>query len=65
MTETLCIGFAYDNKTRDWTARVEYLARDLQEANNWIRFNRDWMTGLAIFSQHDAHIYTWLIEGFH
>lgn len=41
-------GYAYDWKTRDWTERVEYEARDLTEAVNWIRFNRNWMKRLRV-----------------
>jgi hypothetical protein len=41
-------GFTYDAETRDWTKRVTYEARTLEEAQNWVRFNRDWMKGLRI-----------------
>ena len=41
-------GLAYDPKTRDWTERVEYVARDRMEAIRWINFNRDWMKSLRI-----------------
>ena len=41
-------GFTFDSATRDWTKRVTYQARTEQEALDWIKFNRDWMKGLAI-----------------
>jgi hypothetical protein len=41
-------GFAYDSVTRDWTKRVEYVARDRMEAIRWINFQRDWLKGLRI-----------------
>ena len=63
-TTTIAFGYAWDNKTRDWTARVEYAAKDRDEARNWIRFNKDWMQGLGMIEQHDAHIFTWLTGAF-
>lgn len=41
-------GYTYDAKTRDWTLRVEYVARDRMEATRWMNFNRDWMKNLKI-----------------
>jgi hypothetical protein len=63
-TETLAYGYAWNNSKRDWTQRVEYLARDLSEARNWVRFNRDWMLNLGIEEQHDAHVFTWITDAF-
>jgi hypothetical protein len=48
MTAVKAEGFAYDPATRDWTQRVEYVARDRMEAIRWINFNRDWMKSLRI-----------------
>ena len=44
-------GYAYDPKTRDWTQRVTYEARDRMEAIRWMNFNRDWMLRLRILEQ--------------
>lgn len=41
-------GFAYSPATREWTERVEYVARDRMEAIRWMNFNRDWMKCLRI-----------------
>ena len=41
-------GYAYDQATRDWTKRVEYIARDRMEAIRWMNFNRDWFQRLRI-----------------
>jgi len=42
------VGFAFDPMTRDWTRRVEYVARDRMEAIRWMNFNRDWFKNLQI-----------------
>jgi hypothetical protein len=42
------VGFAYDAATRDWTKRVEYIARDRMEAIRWCNFNRDWMKNCRV-----------------
>ena len=47
------VGFTYDPATKDWTKRVEYLARDRIEAVRWMRFNQDWMKNLHI--EEDSH----------
>lgn len=53
-------GFAYDAATRDWTKRVEYVARDRMEAIRWMNFNRDWMKGLKIVEAAvPASLKTW------
>jgi len=44
-------GYAYDPKTKDWTERVEYVARDRMEAIRWMNFNKDWMKGLRILEE--------------
>jgi hypothetical protein len=44
-------GYAYNPMTRDWTQRVEYVARDRMEAIRWMRFNQDWMKGLRIIEE--------------
>jgi hypothetical protein len=44
-------GYAYDQQTRDWTERVEYVARDRLEAIRWINFNRDWFKRLRIVEE--------------
>lgn len=49
--QTIAEGYAYDAATRDWTARVEYIARDRMEAIRWIAFNRDWMKNLRIVDE--------------
>lgn len=41
-------GYAYDNATRGWTQRVEYIARTECEARNWIKFQQDWLDKLRI-----------------
>ena len=41
-------GYAYDPKTRDWTERVVYEARDRMEAVRWINFQRGWFKNLRI-----------------
>ena len=48
MTKVVAEGFAYSAATRDWTERVEYVARDRMEAIRWINFNRDWMKRLRL-----------------
>jgi hypothetical protein len=63
-TETIAYGYAWDNKTRDWTHRFEYLARDLDEAQNWIRFNKDFFKNCGIEEQHDSHVFTWITNAF-
>jgi hypothetical protein len=45
---TKAVGFAFDPASRDWTKRVEYVARDRMEAINWMHFNRNWMKNLYI-----------------
>lgn len=55
--ETLAVGYGWDNKTRAWTQRVEYRARNRDEALNWLRFNRDWFVNGHLEEQHDAHIW--------
>jgi hypothetical protein len=49
-TEVKAEGYAYSAETRDWTERVEYVARDRIEAIRWINFQRDWMKNLRIIS---------------
>lgn len=44
-------GFAYDPKTRGWTERVVYEARNRQEAINWMRFNQNYMCRLRIVDE--------------
>jgi hypothetical protein len=63
-TKTLAYGYAWDNQARDWTKRIEYLASDLHEAKRWLEFNKDWLLNRGIEAQHDAHVFTWLIEAF-
>lgn len=46
--QTAAEGYAYDPKTRDWTERVEYTARNRMEAIRWINFQRDWLKRLRI-----------------
>ena len=41
-------GFKYDPKTKGWTERVQYEARDRIEAIRWMNFQRDWLRGLRI-----------------
>lgn len=41
-------GFAWNMADNDWTERVEYFARNRAEAENWIRFQRDWLKHLRI-----------------
>ena len=41
-------GFAYDQKTRDWTRRIEYNARNKMEAIRWCNMNRDWFKNLQV-----------------
>jgi hypothetical protein len=48
MTQIKAEGYAYDPKTRDWTLRVEYVARDRMEAIRWMNSNRDWFKNLRI-----------------
>jgi hypothetical protein len=43
-------GYAYNERDRDWTTRVEYVARDRMEAIRWINFQKDWMKRLKIIS---------------
>lgn len=47
-TQVAAEGYAFDPKTRDWTKKTEYVARDRIEAIRWINFNRDWMKNLRI-----------------
>lgn len=44
-------GYAYSTQTRDWTERVEYIARGRMEAIRWMNFNRDWMKHLRIVKE--------------
>ncbi len=46
-------GKAYSQETRDWTEVATYEARDLQDARNWMKFNRDWMKDLKIVDETD------------
>ena len=46
--QIIAVGLAYDPATRDWTKRVEYIAKDRMEAIRWMAFNRDWMKDLHI-----------------
>jgi hypothetical protein len=48
-------GYAYNAQTRDWTERVEYVARDRIEAQRWVNFNRDWMKRLSIIESDGAN----------
>lgn len=48
MTTTIAEGFAYNPRTCQWSERVEYVARNRQEALNWIKFQRHWLTRLRI-----------------
>jgi hypothetical protein len=41
-------GYAYDPETKNWTDRVEYIAKDRMEAIRWMNFNKDWMLRLRI-----------------
>lgn len=41
-------GYAFNQETRDWTERVEYIAQSRIEAIRWMNFNRDWMKHLRI-----------------
>jgi hypothetical protein len=59
-TLTLAYGYAWDERARDWTRRVEYIAQDLHEAQNWLRFNRDWFTNCGIERQQDEHVFDYL-----
>jgi hypothetical protein len=43
-------GYAYNEQDRDWTTRVEYVARNRVEAIRWIDFQKDWMKRLRIVS---------------
>jgi hypothetical protein len=47
-TEVKVEGFEYDPATRDWTKRVEFVARNRMEAIRWMNFQKDWMKGLKI-----------------
>ena len=50
-TETTTVtaeGYAYDPATRDWTKRVEYVARNRMEAIRWVNFNAHWMKRLRV-----------------
>ena len=55
-TETLVYGYGWNQATRDWTKRVEYVARDLREALGWAHFNRNWLIKLTLEEQHDLHV---------
>ena len=49
MTTTVTAeGYAYDPATRDWTKRVEYVARNRMEAIRWVNFNAHWMKRLRV-----------------
>jgi len=49
--QTKAEGYVYDPATRDWTKRVEYVARSRSEALDWMKFNRDWMKNLRIVEE--------------
>jgi hypothetical protein len=37
----------YNSATGKWDAPVEYVAQTHEEAENWIKFNKDWMVDFS------------------